>query len=74
MTKAQIVQAQLRHRQEHALRCAAYLAAVMADRKYGIALHRLTEEVRDGLAILTGELDGLGLLKPYREDDGSLAV
>jgi hypothetical protein len=74
MTNPIIVQAQLRHRQEHVLRCAAYLAAVMADRRYGIRLSRMSEEMRDAVVLLTGELDGLGLLKPYREDDGSLSV
>jgi hypothetical protein len=74
MANPRILELQLLHRQRRALRSAAYLAAAMADHRTGISLHRLTEEVRDGLAILTGELDGLGFLKPYREDDGSLGV
>ncbi|UQY83675.1 hypothetical protein [Ralstonia pseudosolanacearum] len=59
-------------KREEALKSAAYLVAAMSDPKHGAP--RLSLEVSDSLEILAEELNALGLLDVYRQDDGSLAV
>lgn len=58
--------------QEQALRSAAHLIAALADKRFGAK--SLSEELRDCIAILSGELDELGLLADYRCPDGTLAA
>lgn len=58
--------------QRQALRSAAHLVAALVDRRFGAG--RLTDELRDCIGILRGELDELGLLAEYRQGDGSLAA
>jgi hypothetical protein len=58
--------------EEQALRSAAHLVAALADRRFGAKA--LSEEVRDSISVLRGELDELGLLAEYRHADGSLAA
>ena len=55
-----------------ALQYAAYLVAALSDRRFGARL--LSDELRDCVAILSSELDGLGLLAQYRLPDGTLAA
>ncbi|OIT11700.1 hypothetical protein BL241_11545 [Ralstonia solanacearum] len=57
-----------------ALSSAAHLVAALHDPKYGIKGTLLSEEVRDSIDILRGELDEIGLLKPYRREGGKLGL
>lgn len=58
--------------EEQALRSAAHLVAAVADKRFGA--RGISDEVRDCVAILSGELDELGLLDSYRRPDGTLAA
>jgi hypothetical protein len=53
-----------------ALRSAAYLVAALADPTYGVK--HISDEVRDCIQILSGELDALGLLD-HRKDGKPIA-
>ena len=57
---------------EQALRSAAHLVAAMADRRFGAG--RLSDELKDCIGILRSELDELGLLAEYKQEDGSLVA
>jgi hypothetical protein len=44
----------------------------IADSRFGS--RRITDELKDCITILRSELDELGLLAEYRQDDGSLVA
>jgi hypothetical protein len=54
-----------------ALRSAAYLVSALADPRFGVK--HISDEVRDCIQILSGELDALGLLEQYRKEGKLIA-
>jgi hypothetical protein len=54
---------------ERAVKAAAYLVAALAARRAS-----LTEEVRDAVDLLHGELDSVGALAPYQTPKGTLRI
>ena len=58
--------------ESQALQSAAFLVAAIADRRLGST--RLSDELKDAIEILGGELDKLGLLADYRQSDGTLVA
>ena len=59
-------------REAQALRSAAFLIAAIADSRFGST--RISDELKDAVEILRGELDELGLLAEYRKLDGRLVA
>jgi hypothetical protein len=55
-----------------ALRSAAFLIAAIADSRFGST--RISDELKDAIEILRGELDELGLMADYRQPDRTLAA
>jgi hypothetical protein len=58
--------------QEQALQSAAFLIAAIADSRFGST--RISDELKDAVEILRGELDQLGLLAQYRRLGGTLVA
>lgn len=58
--------------EKQALRSAAHLVAALSDRRFGAKV--LSDEVKDSVSILCGELDALGLLAEYRQADGTFVA
>jgi hypothetical protein len=58
--------------QEQALCSAAFLLAAIEDKRFGSS--RISDELRDAIEILRGELDELGMIAEYKQEDGSLVA
>ena len=58
--------------ESQALRSAAFLVAAIADSRFGST--RISDELKDAIEILRGELDELGLMADYRQPEGTLAA
>jgi hypothetical protein len=56
--------------EKQALESAAHLVAGMVDKRFGAG--RISAELKDSIDILRGELEELGLMREYRQADGSL--